>query len=110
MSKYKKLYETYTNTLNENEELKKRNELLASERRALAKELEDATTQVQLETLDTDSEKVTQATYDVFEALSENLVKSLKAKNIINMKPEEKDALYYTLEHFKNLAMLLKKP
>lgn len=95
MTKYQKLFETHKNTLNENEELKKRNELLVSERRALAKELEK-------------KENFDKETGAVFTALRENLVKSLKAKNIINMKPEEKDAMYCMMERFLNLAMLLK--
>lgn len=41
---------------------------------------------------------------EIITALGENILKSLKAKNIINMKPDEKDALYYMLERFMQLS------
>ena len=41
---------------------------------------------------------------EIITALGKNILKSLKAKNIINMKPEEKDALYYMLERFMQLT------
>lgn len=40
MTKYKKLYEAYKKTLDENDKLTKRVETLESQRRALVKELE----------------------------------------------------------------------
>lgn len=41
---------------------------------------------------------------EIITAFGENILKSLKAKNIINMKPDEKDALYYMLERFMQLT------
>ena len=90
MTKYKKLYEAYKKTLDENDKLTKRVETLESQRRALVKELEK-------------KEDRDKAVTTVFDALTQNLEKSLKAKNIVNMKPEEKDAVYFMLERFIHL-------
>ena len=90
MTKYKKLYEAYKKTLDENDKLTKRVETLESQRRALVKELEKKE----------DHDKTVST---VLDALTQNLEKSLKAKNIVNMKPEEKDAVYFMLERFIHL-------
>ena len=49
----------------------------------------------------TDMEKFDKAADGVFLALAENLTKSLKSKQIVNMKQEERDNLYYLLESFE---------
>lgn len=95
MTKYKKLYEAYKKTLDENDKLTKRVETLESQRRALVKELEK-------------KEDHDKAVSTVLDALTQNLEKSLKAKNIVNMKPEEKDAVYYMLERFIHLIGSIK--
>ena len=93
MTKYKKLYETYKTTLDEKEKLEKQVKVLEGQRRALVKELEE-------------KDKREKEIGSVLSALSENLAKSLKTKNIINLKPEEKDAMYYMLEHFGRLISI----
>lgn len=95
MTKYKKLYEAYKKTLDENDMLTKRVETLESQRRALVKELEK-------------KEDHDKAVSTVLDALTQNLEKSLKAKNIVNMKPEEKDAVYFMLERFIHLIGSIK--
>lgn len=44
------------------------------------------------------------STDEVFLKLSENLIKSLKAKNFINMTAEERDSVYYMFERFMQLG------
>lgn len=44
------------------------------------------------------------ATENVFLKLSENLEKSLKTKNIVNMTVEERDSVYYMFERFLQLG------
>lgn len=95
MTKYKKLYEAYKKTLDENDKLTKRVETLESQHRALVKELEK-------------KEDHDKAVDTVLDALTQNLEKSLKAKNIVNMKPEEKDAVYFMLERFIHLIGSIK--
>ena len=95
MTKYKKLYEHYTAALDENDKLKKDVEVLSGQRKALVKELEK-------------HESFEKEIDAVVSALSDNLTKSLKAKNIVNMKPDEKDALYYMLERFADLIIIMK--
>ena len=95
MTKYKKLYEAYKKTLDENDKLTKRVETLESQRRALVKELEK-------------KEDYDKTVDTVLDALTQNLEKSLKAKNIVNMKPEEKDAVYFMLERFIHLIGSIK--
>lgn len=95
MTKYKKLYEHYTTALDENDKLKKDVEALSGQRKALVKELEKR------EDFDSKVDAVVSA-------LSENITKSLKAKNIVNMKPDEKDALYFMLERFADLIIVMK--
>lgn len=95
MTKYKKLYEAYKKILDENDRMTKRVETLESQRRALVKELEKKE----------DHDKVVGT---VLDALTQNLEKSLKAKNIVNMKPEEKDAVYFMLERFIHLIGSIK--
>lgn len=97
MSKYKKLYETYKSTLDENVKLKKDLKVLEGQRRALVKELDEKEKQL-AEKIKLDNE-----IGNVVTALSVNLTKSLMTKNIINMKPDEKDAVYYMLERFGKL-------
>ena len=95
MTKYKKLYEHYTTALDENAKLKKQVETLESQRRALVKELDKA-------------EDLRKTVGSVVSALSENITKSLKAKNVVNMKPDEKDSMYYMLERFADLIIVMK--
>lgn len=95
MTKYKKLYEAYKKTLDENDKLTKKVEVLENQRRALVKELEK-------------KEDRDKAVSTVLDALTQNLEKSLKAKNIVNMKPEEKDAVYFMLERFIHLIGSIK--
>lgn len=95
MTKYKKLYEAYKKTLDENDKLTKRVETLENQRRALVKELEK-------------KEDYDKTVGTVLDALTQNLEKSLKAKNIVNMKSEEKDAVYYMLERFIHLIGSIK--
>ena len=75
----------------QNTRLIKNNRDLAEQRDALVKE------NLRL----TDHEDLKE---EIITALGENILKSLKAKNIINMKPEEKNALYYMLERFMQLS------
>lgn len=75
----------------QNTRLIKNNRDLAEQRDALVKE------NLRL----TDHEDLKE---EIITALGENILKSLKAKNIINMKPEEKDSLYYMLERFMQLT------
>lgn len=75
----------------QNTRLIKNNRDLAEQRDALVKE------NLRL----TDHEDLKE---EIITALGENILKSLKAKNIINMKPDEKDALYYMLERFMQLS------
>ena len=95
MTKYKKLYEAYKKTLDKNDDLTKKVEVLENQRRALVKELEK-------------KEDHDKAVGTVLDALTQNLEKSLKAKNIVNMKPEEKDAVYFMLERFIHLIGSIK--
>lgn len=95
MTKYKKLYEAYKKTLDENDKLTKRVETLENQRRALVKELEK-------------KEDHDKAVGTVLDALTQNLEKSLKAKNVVNMKPEEKDAMCSMFEHLGALILVMK--
>ena len=96
MTKYKKLYEHYKTVLDENDKLKKQAEVLENQHRGLVQELEKA-------------ENTNKYVGGVLSALSENIIKSLKAKNIVNMKPEEKDAMYSMLEHFAGLILVQRR-
>ena len=49
-------------------------------------------------------EHIDKSTDEVFLKLSENLIKSLKAKNFINMTAEERDSVYYMFERFMQLG------
>ena len=44
------------------------------------------------------SDPIKKADRDLYLALSNNITKSLNQKNAVNMKPDEKDAVYYLLE------------
>lgn len=72
-------------------ELQNTNKELIKQRNSLAKEVERL-------------ENHEDTFHEVFTALGENLKKSLKAKNIINMNEEERNAMYYMTEHFINLC------
>lgn len=52
----------------------------------------------------TDISNLDRATENVFLKLSENLEKSLKTKNIVNMTVEERDSIYYMFERFIQLG------
>lgn len=95
MTKYKKLYEAHKTALDENAKLTKRVEMLENQRLALINELDK-------------KEKHEKSVNTVLDTLVQNLEKSLKAKNIVNMKPDEKDAVYYMLERFIQLIMVIK--
>lgn len=90
--KYRTLYEAHKSIMDENAALKKDNEALKSQRRGLVQELDEKA-------------KHDKETKAVISALSENLVKSLKDKHITNMKPDEKDAIYYMLERYIQLTI-----
>lgn len=88
MSKYKKLHEAYNRLANENDSLKSEIETLKKQRTALVNEM---------------SEPIKKTENDVWLALAENIKKSLNQKNIVNMNPDEKDALYYMIERFSQI-------
>lgn len=87
----KELYNTIKEFEDRNCHLMKVNKELHDQREALVKE------NLRL----TDHEDLKE---EIITAFGENILKSLKAKNIINMKPDEKDALYYMLERFMQLT------
>lgn len=47
------------------------------------------------------NEPIKKAEREVYLALADNLKKSLAQKNVVNMKPDEKDAMYYLLERLE---------
>lgn len=53
------------------------------------------------------SDPIKKADRDLYLALTTNLTKSLNQKNAVNMKPDEKDAVYYLLDRY--LQMLENK-
>lgn len=87
----KELYNTIEKMKEDNLSLMEDNKKLLDQREALVEE------NLKL----TDHEDLKE---EIITALGKNILKSLKAKNIINMKPEEKDALYYMLERFMQLT------
>jgi hypothetical protein len=87
----KELIETVKKLKEENLELKDMNTELIEQRRALVEEVENLANHED-------------TFHEVFTALGENLKKSLKAKNIINMNEEERNAMYYMTEHFISLC------
>ena len=87
----KELYNTIEKMKEDNLSLMEDNKKLLDQREALVEE----------NLRRTDHEDLKE---EIITALGENILKSLKAKNIINMKPEEKDALYYMLERFMQLT------
>lgn len=87
----KELYNTIEKMKEDNLSLMEDNKKLLDQREALVEE------NLRL----TDHEDLKE---EIITALGENILKSLKAKNIINMKPDEKDALYYMLERFMQLT------
>lgn len=95
MSKYNTLYRQYKEELNKNDKLTKENLMLTNQRKALSRELQK-------------TEKYDKSIDAVFEAFSTNLVKSFKAKNIVNMNEDERNAMYYALEQYIGFADLLK--
>lgn len=88
MSKYKKLHEAYNRLANENVSLKSDIEVLKKQRTSLVNEM---------------NEPIKEAKKGVYLALAENIKKSLNQKNIVNMNPDEKDALYYMIERFRQI-------
>lgn len=95
MNKYDILFNSHKDILNENAKLKKENETLTAQRKAMSHELINA------------GERGN-AINAVFEAFSNNLVKSLKAKNIVNMNGEELEAINRMTEHYIDFVDLLK--
>ena len=87
----KELIETVKKLKKENLEFKDMNTELIEQRRALVEEVENLANNED-------------TFHEVFTALGENLKRSLKAKNIINMNEEERNAMYYMTEHFINLC------
>lgn len=94
---------------NEIESLKSDVENLEKQRTQLVEEKEDILNSVkkkamiQVESM-CSIEHVDNATDEVFLKLSENLVKSLKAKDLVNMTAEERDSVYYMFERFIQLG------
>lgn len=80
----------------ENADLTSTNKELIEQRDSLAKEVERL-------------ENHEDTLHEVFTALGENLKKSFKAKNIINMNEEELNAMYCMAERFNNLCVELDK-
>ena len=95
MNKYDILYNSHKEILNENAKLRKENETLTAQRKAMSHELINAGERGK-------------SINDVFEAFSINLAKSFKAKNIVNMNGEEVEAMYNMMEHYIDFVELLK--
>ena len=87
----KELYKTINELKHGYQMLKEENEELIKQRDALVEE------NLRL----TDHENLKE---EIITALGENILKSIKAKRIVNMNPDEKDALYYMLERFMQLT------
>lgn len=94
---------------NEIESLKSDVENLEKQRTQLVEEKEDIIKNVKKKAMDKvesmcNIEYIDNATDEVFLKLSENLIKSLKAKNFVNMNAEERDSIYYMFERFMQLG------
>lgn len=94
---------------NEIESLKSDVENLEKQRTQLVEEKEEIFKNVKKKAMDKvesmcSIEYIDVATDEVFLKLSENLIKSLKAKNFINMTAEERDSIYYMFERFMQLG------
>lgn len=87
----KELIETVKKLKEENLELKDMNTELIEQRESLVGEIERF-------------ENHEDVFCEVCTALGENIKKSLKAKNIINMNEEERNAMYYMTEQFIRLC------
>lgn len=55
------------------------------------------------------SDPVKKADRELYLALTNNLTKSLNQKNAINMKPDEKDAVYYLMERLLQILEIGEK-
>ena len=86
---------------NEIESLKSTVDCLEKQRTQLVEEKKKAMDKVESMC---NIEYIDKATDEVFLKLSENLVKSLKAKNLVNMTAEERDSVYYMFERFMQLG------
>lgn len=94
---------------NEIESLKEDVEYLEKQRTKLVEEKEYIIKNVKKKAMEKvesmcSIEHIDNATNEVFLRLSENLVKSLKAKNLVNMTAEERDSVYYMFERFMQLG------
>lgn len=94
---------------NEIESLKADVENLKKQRTQLVEEKEDIIKNVKKKAMEKiesmcSIEHIDKSTDEVFLKLSENLAKSLKAKNLINMTAEERDSVYYMFERFMQLG------
>lgn len=94
---------------NEIESLKSDVEYLEKQRTLLVEEKEDIIKNVKKKAMEKiesmcSIEHIDVATDEVFLKLSENLIKSLKAKNFINMTAEERDSVYCMFERFMQLG------
>lgn len=92
----KQLLATVKELKQENADLTSTNRELIEQRDSLSKEVERL-------------ENHEDTLHEVFTALGENLKKSLKAKNIINMNEEELNAMYCMAERFNDLCDKLDK-
>ena len=92
----KQLLSTVKELKKENADLTSTNRELIEQRDSLAKEVERL-------------ENHEDTLHEVFTSLGENLKKSLKGKNIINMNEEELNAVYCMAERFNNLCDELDK-
>lgn len=94
---------------NEIESLKSNVEYLEKQRTQLVEEKEDIIKNVKKKAMEKiesmcSIEYIDNSTDEVFLKLSENLIKSLKAKNLVNMTAEERDSIYYMFERFMQLG------
>lgn len=94
---------------NEIESLKSDVEYLEKQRTQLVEEKEDIFKNIKKKAMEKvesmcNIEYIDIATDEVFLNLSESLIKSLKAKNFINMTAEERDSVYYMFERFMQLG------
>lgn len=94
---------------NEIESLKSDVKHLEKQRTQLVEEKEDIIKNVKKKAMEKiesmcSIEYIDNATDEVFLKVSENLVKSLKAKNFVNMTAEERDSVYYMFERFMQLG------
>lgn len=55
------------------------------------------------------SDPIKKADRDLYLALTNNLTKSLNQKNAVNMKPDEKDAVYYLMERLLQMLEIGEK-